>query len=129
MASIKDAPVSSLLAGSGGAALGCYLIGCSDRKMMYGATAYAVGAGAALMSPLCSDKGTIKRGLEGSGAKCNALMDGNGDTWTPTRDTLAGLVALVGVMFYLDADWKQIASAVAGATAGSTAAQAVYNQQ
>ena len=50
-------------------------------------------------------------------------------TWTPTRDTLAGLVALVGVMFYLDADWKQIASAVAGATAGSTAAQAVYNQQ
>lgn len=128
MASIKDAPVSSLLAGSGGAALGCYLIGCSDRKMMYGATAYAVGAGVALMSPLC-EASKVKRGLEGSAASCGAVVEGYSPTWTPTRDTLAGLVALAGVMFYLDADWKQIASTVAGAMVGSTAAQAVYNQQ
>ena len=42
---VKEAPLSSLLAGAGGVAAGCYAMGCPPQKMCHGAAAYAAGAG------------------------------------------------------------------------------------
>ena len=121
-AKVKEAPLSSLLAGAGGVAAGCYAMGCPPQKMCYGAAAYAAGAGVALMSPLCeADK--EPRGL-GYGS-CNALV-GEGKPYAITRDHVAGLVVMVGTMMYFDADWKQIAAAAVRATGGSVAAQYGY---